>query len=71
MSATKAGAIPAYEPVLQFWFGSGNAAEIASRQSNLWWGKSTTADNDIRERFSSLRSRALDGELSSHADNSP
>jgi uncharacterized protein (DUF924 family) len=55
-----------YEPVLQFWFGSGsNALEIAKTQANLWWGKSPTTDADIRERFGALRERAITGELES------
>jgi uncharacterized protein (DUF924 family) len=63
MSTTKAGAIPAYDPVLAFWFGNGDAVQIAERQAKLWWGKSIDVDNDIRERFSILRGRALAGEL--------
>jgi uncharacterized protein (DUF924 family) len=53
-----------YEPVLQFWFGSGSdAVEIAKRQTELWWGKSPAIDADVCERFGALRERAISGEL--------
>jgi len=53
----------AYEPVLHYWFGNGSDAEIALRQSPLWWGKSPNTDDDIRERFAATRDQAIDGQL--------
>jgi uncharacterized protein (DUF924 family) len=53
-----------YEPLLQFWFGeSADALTMANRQANLWWGKSVSIDNEIRERFGPLRELAIQGEL--------
>jgi len=62
----KTPATPAtvYEPVLQFWFGSGrNPVEIAKQQADLWWGKSPATDAAIHDRFGALRALAVQGEL--------
>ncbi|MDM3870429.1 DUF924 family protein [Porticoccus sp. W117] len=40
-----------YHNVLDFWFGGGTDAEVASRQSGLWWGKSADVDRKIQENF--------------------
>ncbi|MBC7982281.1 MAG: DUF924 domain-containing protein [Candidatus Obscuribacterales bacterium] len=54
----------AFEHALQYWFGNGvNAAEIAQAKSEIWWGKSTSIDNDIRERFAVLRECVIKDEL--------
>lgn len=53
-----------YEPLLQFWFGeNADALTMAKRQAALWWGKAAATDDEIRERFASLRQLAIQGEL--------
>jgi uncharacterized protein (DUF924 family) len=60
-----------YEPVLKFWFGDGgDAADIAKRQADLWWGKSPATDAIIRERFGALRELAVQGELDAWEESS-
>ena len=54
---------PATE-VLDFWFGSGrqDAAQLAERQAELWWGGKKN-DALIRERFAGLHQQAVKAEL--------
>lgn len=57
---------PVPEDVLRFWFGGkGSAVSVAKRQAALWWNKSSEHDAEIRERFFTLRERAIQGELGS------
>jgi uncharacterized protein (DUF924 family) len=52
------------EEVLAFWFGPpGNAAEVASRQRKLWFGKSPEADRAVTGRFADTLVAAVAGGL--------
>lgn len=52
------------DSILKFWFGeSGNDAEVASRQAELWWSKDAAVDAQVRERFELLVIKAGNGEL--------
>ena len=52
------------ESVLDFWFGPpSRAAEIAGRQSKLWFGKSPANDRAVIDRFSATLVAATAGEL--------
>jgi len=52
------------ENVLAFWFGPpGSAAEIAGRQSTLWFGKSPANDQAVIERFATTLTAATAGQL--------
>ena len=52
------------ENVLAFWFGSpGSAAEVAGRQSTLWFGKTPANDLAVTERFAAALSAATAGQL--------
>ncbi|MDP3583527.1 MAG: DUF924 family protein [Thiobacillus sp.] len=52
------------ESVLDFWFGaSGSAAEIAGRQSKLWFGKSLANDQAVIDRFADTLTAATAGRL--------
>ena len=54
------------DSILQFWFGSEtDALAIAKRQAELWWGKSSALDTEIRERFGALREQVVQGECDS------
>lgn len=69
------------ESVLAFWFGypepdSGKGmsaideigeAEVAKRQSSLWWGKDAAVDAHMRQRFAACVSGALTGRLDAWA----
>ncbi len=53
-----------WQPLLDWWFGSGEtAAEVAELQNRLWFGKHAAQDEYARERFSPLVRQALAGEL--------
>lgn len=57
------------EAILDYWFGApGSAAEVAERQSKLWFGKQPEKDRDISERFTPTFNAAIDGALGSWAD---
>jgi len=57
--------------VLAFWFGTpGSAAEIAGRQSKLWFGKSPANDRAVVDRFAATLAAATAGQLD-HWANSP
>jgi len=59
------------ESVLAFWFGTpGSAAEIAGRQSKLWFGKSPANDRAVVDRFAATLAAATAGQLD-HWANSP
>ncbi len=50
--------------VLCFWFGTeSDQKEIIRQQSDLWWGKDSDADLDIKERFGELYQLAINDEL--------
>lgn len=52
------------ESILEFWFGeSGNDAEVAARQAELWWSKNTEVDARMREHFEPLVIEAGNGSL--------
>ena len=58
-----------WQPLLDWWFGSGTtAAEVAAARSALWFGKQDSQDSDARERFAGLVEQALAGELADWAD---
>ncbi len=53
-----------WQPLLDWWFGSGEtAAEVAELQNRLWFGKHAAQDEYAREQFSPLVRQALAGEL--------
>jgi uncharacterized protein (DUF924 family) len=53
-----------WQPLLDWWFGSGEtAAEVASAQQGLWFGKQDSQDDYAREHFAPLVRQALAGEL--------
>jgi len=59
------------ENVLDFWFGApGSAAEIAGRQSKLWFGKSLTNDQAVIDRFADTLMAATADRLN-HWANTP
>lgn len=63
-------ALPASpESVLDFWFGApGSAAEIAGRQSKLWFGKSLANDQAVIDRFAATLTAATAGRLDAWAN---
>ncbi|MDO9466710.1 MAG: DUF924 family protein [Thiobacillus sp.] len=57
------------ESVLDFWFGApGSAAEIAGRQSKLWFGKSNANDQAVIEHFAATLTAATAGQLDDWAN---
>ncbi|MDP3123152.1 MAG: DUF924 family protein, partial [Thiobacillus sp.] len=57
------------ENVLDFWFGvPGSAAEIAGRQSKLWFGKSLANDQAVIDRFAATLTAATAGQLDDWAN---
>lgn len=60
--------IAAPASILDYWFGAqGSAAEVAQRQSQLWFGKQPEKDLDISERFTPTLNAAIAGALDSWA----
>lgn len=58
-----------WQPLLDWWFGSGTTvAEVAAARSALWFGKLDRQDAEARERFGGLVEQALAGELDDWAD---
>jgi len=55
--------------IIDFWFGdlADSASIIAGRQAGLWWGKSETTDDAIRERFGPVVEAAAAGALDAWA----
>jgi uncharacterized protein (DUF924 family) len=59
------------EDVLAFWLGPpGSAAEVASRQRTLWFGKSAANDQEVAERFADTLHAATAGHLDYWAETS-
>ncbi len=57
------------ESILDYWFGvPGSAAEIAERQSKLWFGKLPEKDRDVSERFTPTFNAAISGALDHWAE---
>jgi uncharacterized protein (DUF924 family) len=57
------------ESVLAYWFGPpGSAAEVAGRQTRLWFGKSPDNDRAVAERFAATLAAATAGRLDHWAD---
>ncbi|MCV6606093.1 MAG: DUF924 domain-containing protein [Porticoccaceae bacterium] len=52
-----------YQRVLDFWFGDGSDADVASGQSPLWWGKNPDTDRQIKKEFEGDLQALADGEL--------
>lgn len=63
----------AQQAILDFWFGDSAAtdAEIAERQSGLWWGKSAQVDARIRRDFGPLVEAAARGQLNHWSSTEP
>ncbi|MEW6591821.1 MAG: DUF924 family protein, partial [Pseudomonadota bacterium] len=52
------------DAVLDFWFGPpGSNADVAGRQSKLWFGKSAANDQAVIDRFAGTLVAAAAGEL--------
>ena len=52
------------ETILDYWFGApGSSAEIAKRQSALWFGKLPEKDREVTERFTGIFNAAVAGSL--------
>lgn len=52
------------EEILEFWFGDEtDDATAAQQKADLWWGKNTQTDQEIRARFTELVERAAAGKL--------
>jgi len=52
------------EAILDYWFGAQTgAAEIAKRQSALWFGKLPEKDREVTERFTGIFNAAVAGSL--------
>ncbi|MCY1402388.1 hypothetical protein D3C76_487920 [compost metagenome] len=53
-----------WQPLLQWWFGSGQSAEeVAAQQGKLWFGKRDSQDAEARKRFGERVENALAGGL--------
>lgn len=52
---------PAWQPILDYWFGQADDGDCANQKASLWWGKSPDIDADIRERFEPLRQLLING----------
>src|SRR5688572_14293629 len=56
--------MPAWQPLLDWWFGSAEtASEVAAQRNGLWFGYRATQDDEARERFGALCEQALGGGL--------
>lgn len=61
--------MPAWQPLLDWWFGNAEAAcEVAAQRNKLWFGYRASQDAEARERFGALSSQALAGELQDWAE---
>lgn len=61
--------MPAWQPLLDWWFGSASsAAEVAAQRSGLWFGYSDSQDDEARRRFGDQVEQALAGGLQDWAD---
>ena len=53
---------PAWEPVLNYWFGDAEDDVVcAEEKASLWWGKATEVDAEIRQRFESVLQLLVNG----------
>lgn len=56
--------MPAWQPLLDWWFGDGEAASaVAAQRGKLWFGYQASQDAEARERFGELSAQALAGGL--------
>lgn len=56
--------MPAWQPLLDWWFGdAATASAVAAQRSKLWFGYRASQDAEARERFGELSDRALAGGL--------
>jgi uncharacterized protein (DUF924 family) len=56
--------MPAWQPLLDWWFGAGQtAAAVAGQRSQLWFGYRAEQDETARQRFGDLCAEALAGGL--------
>lgn len=56
--------MPAWQPLLDWWFGSAaSASEVAAQRQQLWFGYRAEQDEQAREQFGDLCVCALDGGL--------
>jgi uncharacterized protein (DUF924 family) len=53
------------EGILDFWFGTGDEAEIAKTRASLWWGKKQEIDRMLADRFGPTVELAASGALAS------
>lgn len=54
----------AWQPLLDWWFGSAaSASEVAAQRSGLWFGYRAEQDAEARERFGELCAQAMAGGL--------
>jgi len=56
--------MPAWQPLLDWWFGAAvTASEVAAQRSGLWFGYRAEQDDDARRLFGELCEQALAGGL--------
>lgn len=61
--------MPAWQPLLDWWFGDAEAASVVAAQcSKLWFGYQASQDAEARERFGELSAQALAGGLQDWAE---
>lgn len=61
--------MPAWQPLLDWWFGDAAAASaVAAQRSKLWFGYKASQDAEARERFGELSALALAGGLQDWAE---
>lgn len=61
--------MPAWQPLLEWWFGSAaTAAEVAAQRNRLWFGYRAEQDEQARQRFGELCAQALAGGLHDWAE---
>jgi len=61
--------MPAWQPLLDWWFGpAATAAEVAAQRNKLWFGYQASQDAEARERFGELSAQALAGGLQDWAE---
>ena len=61
-------AVPAWQALLDWWFGDAlRASDVAAQRNGLWFGKSACEDTASDNRFGGLVRQALDGGLADWA----
>ena len=56
--------MPGPQQILEYWFGEGNSPkQQIITQSNLWWGKSTDTDADIKLLFGATLQLLIENQL--------